>query len=699
MNIGILDPTGKNLNPLTQTKYSDQYIKLAQIWKNFPAYEYANKFISNIKNNQVILVVSGTGSGKTVLVPKFALHTTDYKGKIAITLPKQIIAKSAAEFSSNTLDVKIGEQVGYQYKGASKCSDKTNLLYATDGTIVARLLEDPLLKEFDMVIIDEAHERKVQIDFLLYLLRNVITNRNDFKVIIMSATINAEIFETYFSKFAFKRMDIGTKAHYPIQSHFLSNKLKEKTYLSEGVDIILNILEKDNNDGSDILFFITSVNEAIDVCKNLNLVLETTTKKIVPGSAFCVEIYSGVNQDQQALAQDKDLFKKNTSFKNKIVVSTNVAESSLTIDGIKYIIDSGLELQSYYDPEIKADRLDRTMITKAQVRQRMGRSGRTKPGICYHLYTEKEYNSMSEYPEPTIRISDISSECLKLLSLDFVKNVPKLLNTLTLFIEPPKELYIKDALWKLRHLDLVDNNNLTQLGAICSKLSGFSPEEAISLLLSIKMECSHEVSKILSVIDASKSNIDTVFITPIEQIKNNESLKEMKQKLDKKFMKAKKVFYSQYGDHLSLLNVFVKFQNRYKKESDKKFNDWCYKYFINKSTMFKALKIQKKIKGKMRSGISGEILDQVGIIFEDQIKSLGDVDSKMRALFCLSIGYKLNKANKKGSEYVTDVSSHYYKISKSSFLNLGKSLPTKIVYSELFISMNTSDINIASKLL
>ena len=699
MDIGILDPNGKNLNPLTQEKYSEKYLDLANTWKDFPAYEYANNFIDNIKSNQVTLVVSGTGSGKTVLVPKFALHTTDYKGKIAITLPKQSITKSAAEFAADTLDVKLGNEVGYQYRGGSKNSDKTQLLYATDGTIVARLLTDPLLKEFNMVIVDEAHERKVQIDFLLYLLRNVLKERKDFKIIIMSATINAEIFETYFEDFAFKRIDIGTEAHYPIESHFLPKQLEGKGYLSKGIDIIMDILEQDNNDGADILFFITSVNEATEVCQKLNMMLEKTEKAIIPGSAFCVEIYSGVNDSQQKLAQDKDLFKQNTSFKNKIVVSTNVAESSLTIDGIKYVIDSGLELKSYYDPEIKADRLDRMMITQAQARQRKGRSGRTKPGICYHLYTEQAYNAMEEYPEPSIRISDISSECLRLLSLDQIQNVPSLLNTLTLFIEPPKELYIRDALYKLRHLNLLTNDDLTELGTICSKLTGFEPEEAIALLLSVKLECSHEVSKILSIIEGSKSNIDNVFITPMEQIKNNEKLEEMKKHLEKKFLKGKKVFYSSYGDHLSLLNVFTKFKDKYGKRDEKKFNDWCYKHFINKGTMFKALKAQKKIKGKLHSNSNKEDIDRVGEIFKENIDKLGDVDGKMRALFCLNMGYKLNQGKKQGKDFITNVSKHHYQISKSSFLNFGKTMPKEVIYSELFMSMNVSDMNIVSKII
>ena len=168
-NIGILDPAGINDNPLTGKPYSQQYKDLAKIWSTFPAYDKATEIIDSIKNNQVILITSGTGSGKTVLLPKYVLHTFDYKGKIAVTLPKQIIAQSSAEFAAKTLDVTIGKEVGYKFKGSDKKSlnKNTNLLFATDGTIVAKLLNDPYLLEYNAIIIDEAHERSLNIDFLL----------------------------------------------------------------------------------------------------------------------------------------------------------------------------------------------------------------------------------------------------------------------------------------------------------------------------------------------------------------------------------------------------------------------------------------------------------------------------------------------------------------------------------------------------
>jgi len=172
-NIGVLDPLGKNINPLNNLAYSDTYKELGKVWSKFPVYKNVRQHITDIKNNQVILITASTGSGKSALLPRILMHTMGYKGRIVMTLPKQIITKSAAIYSSRTSDVKIGEHVGYQYKGSPKSakSDKTNMLYSTDGSIVAMLIKDPLLTAFDSILVDELHERKIQIDFILMLLK------------------------------------------------------------------------------------------------------------------------------------------------------------------------------------------------------------------------------------------------------------------------------------------------------------------------------------------------------------------------------------------------------------------------------------------------------------------------------------------------------------------------------------------------
>lgn len=216
-DIGILDPYGHNENPLTHLPYSDEYKRLAKIWSKLPAYQNAHQIIDKIRDNQVIIVQSSTGSGKSILMPRFTLHALNYDAKIAITLPKQIITKSLATYVSTSMDVKLGQEVGYQYRGSDKNanSNKTKLLYVTDGTLVSRLRTDPKLMDFDAVLVDEAHERKINIDLLLYLLRNVLRLRPKFKLIIMSATINEDIFKQYYKEFKYATLSLVTKNSIP----------------------------------------------------------------------------------------------------------------------------------------------------------------------------------------------------------------------------------------------------------------------------------------------------------------------------------------------------------------------------------------------------------------------------------------------------------------------------------------------------
>ena len=204
----ILDSIGKGKNFLNDNKYSDEYKELAKYWSKLPLYEDNNKvkeFFKLLESKQVILLTSGTGSGKTVLVPKFVLKyilDLGLPGKVAVTNPKILTTKYNAEYGARTLDVKLGEEVGYKYKGApaDSVSEKSKLLYVTDGLILATILSgDKTLKDYQCVVIDEAHERHIQIDILLKMLKEVIELRPDFKLIIMSATINSEVFRNYFN--------------------------------------------------------------------------------------------------------------------------------------------------------------------------------------------------------------------------------------------------------------------------------------------------------------------------------------------------------------------------------------------------------------------------------------------------------------------------------------------------------------------
>ncbi len=413
--VGIYDYEGKNKNPLNGKEYSEQYKQLTKFWSKLPAYESIDKCIKTIKDNDVILVSSGTGSGKTVLVPKFALHANNYTGKIIVTLPKKLITKSAAEFSAKTLDVELGEHVGYQYKGENVKSSNTNLLYATDGSIISMIKSDPLIQEIDIVLIDEAHERKTQIDILLYLIKNAIIIRKEkklkpLKLIIMSATIDETIFRAYFTNVDYDYLHLSGKPNFPIEEYFLNESIIDKgnKYLEVGLEKIQEIVKK-NEKNSDTLFFVTTIKECDDMADKIEL---------IHADSFVMPLYSGIPSSLEEFISNKDKYKEiDPNYKRRIFVATNVAESSLTIDGIIYVIDTGLELNVIYDASRKINVMNTSFITKAQMSQRKGRAGRTQNGFCYHLYTKEEMEKAIEYPDPEIKLIDLKNLCLSLLIL------------------------------------------------------------------------------------------------------------------------------------------------------------------------------------------------------------------------------------------------------------------------------------------
>ena len=723
MNIGILDPLGKNKNPLTGEKYSSDYRKWGKIWSTFPAYEKAKSIIKTIKDNQVVLVVSSTGSGKTVLIPKYGLHVLDYKGRIAVTLPKQMLAKSSAIFAAKTLDVlpplplkkesetddeyneriesmeiNMGEHVGYKYRNSSKKGRHPNnkLLYATDGTIVAKLINDPLLTEFDMVIIDEAHERKIQIDLLLYLLKHVLKKRPEFKLIIMSATVDSTLFKKYYNKFKYSEVILGGKRKFPIKSIFTEAPISTNDYLEEGIKIIKKLLKQ--KDQGDILFFVTSKMEGVEVCDKIRLFIKNhkdiLSNMTCKDGVFCVEVFSGMSKENEDLAISKDMYRSKGDYCRKLLICTPVAESSMTFDGIVYVIDSGLELRGGYNAEYRAKILDKALVTQAQAKQRMGRAGRTSPGTCYHLYTKDIFeNKMAKFPEPDIRSNDITFECLNLLKMDRVQTVENLRKTLSNFIEPPKEKYTKATLKILKQLGMIENGKITLLGNYAMELGGQNIMSPIAQLMGIYYKCSREVSQIMSVIDACNNNLDKLFYKPSILVDNDDKNSKTYKKINEKFNNAMRKFSDSHGDHITILKIFMKYNEKRKNHGrgSKELNTWCYDHFVNS----KVLNIASQYYRRKRRVKTIE-WDKINILKNKEIEKLNLYD---RIITCLAYAFRYQIAHKKGSYYsVPHASELKIKLSKSSFLSRNKESPQDVLYHELFISSNKPNINIVSKI-
>ena len=658
-NIGIFDTKGKNKNPLTDQEYSDKYKELANKWSKLPAYKHGEDIVKKIKKNDVILLASGTGSGKTVLIPKFALHSTDYKGKIIITLPKKIITKKAAEYAALTLDVELGNQIGYQFKGEHKKSENTNLLYSTDGSIVSMFIKDPLLESYDIIIIDEAHERKIQIDLLLYLIKNAIKlrkeqNKTPLKLIIMSATINENIFKDYYKDFKFSYMFLEGEPNFPIKKIF--TKLTSN-YLKEGIDIIHKIIEKINNNiepNGDILFFVTSIKECFEVAETLTSQLK---------DAFIMPLYSGFDSNMEEYITKDDKYKElDKNYQRRIFISTNVAESSLTINNIGYVIDSGLEITTKYDPEKQVEILYKHLISKAQITQRIGRTGRTRKGTAYLLYSEDDFNKTEDFPQSEIMKVNISEICLGMLKLgkDLHKNftiinAKELINN---FIEVPQKIFIDDAFNFIKKSNLLDDNkNINQLGIdiLASKL-----EIMEGLTLAKAMEINNTVFKkvliIIFITKELKRNIYDLF----KNYKNNQN------KCDE-FIRSLKNSYG--SDHLLLLDIYNHFIENPKNDilDEIELNNIKKQYNRNKNTLFKLFsKYKKGLKQETEETTeinlesdNDDTIEQEGgnIIEETEIDTDTKIDNlETKILQSFSFGYEshiayLRNENERESKY------------------------------------------------
>ena len=587
MTIGIFDPEGKNNNPFNNEPYSDEYKIVSKMWSNLPGYEYGEKFLKLLKKNDVVLIISATGSGKSVLIPKFCLHYMDYKGLTIMTLPKKQITKNTAVFGAKTLDTQLGEYVGYQYRGESRKSDKTRLLYCTDGTIIARIKSDPLIKDVDILIIDEAHERSTNIDLILYLVKKAIKLRkeqglNELKLVIMSATIDESIFKKYFSdEFKYDYMEMSGKPNYPIESIFLENSIldKKNEYLTKGEDIILNLVKKINDEkipNGDMIFFLPSISE----CKKIASLIDEKTD-----DCFVMALYSGFPKDLEIFLSNAEEYKKiNENYKRRIFISTNVAESSLTLENIVYVIDSGLEINILYEPNDNINLMKKELISQSNAKQRKGRTGRTVSGYCFHLYTEEELNNTHKFPPPNIKVINLQNICLLFMKLQSeiqqkeatIEDVKKMFNEL---IEPPEKDYIKNGFKVSIKNNLIKDDILTKIGKLIidTNLDIF-PALTLLYITNVNFKLFDKVLLIICILDNLKS-INDMFYSDIEE-------KEKKNIIEK----FKKGCYK--SEHILLLELFKYAVNNLDKGifNSKTIRDVNKRYKQNRHKLYKLYK-------------------------------------------------------------------------------------------------------------
>jgi len=465
-------------------------------YPDLPVSQKKDEIAKAIANNQVVIIAGETGSGKTTQIPKICLELgRGVSGLIGHTQPRRLAARTVANRIAEELDSELGETVGYRVRFTDKVSERSYIKLMTDGILLAEIQNDRFLSQYDTIIIDEAHERSLNIDFLMGYLKRLLPRRPDLKVIITSATIDPERFAQHFCDKRGKAAPIieVSGRTFPVETLY---RPLEETAAGDQIEGIFQAVDELQRLGrGDILIFMNGEREIRDTA-------EALTKRKLRDTEV-LPLFARLS-----IAEQNKIFQGHRG--QRIVLATNVAETSLTIPGIKYVIDTGTVRISRYSYRTKVQRLPIEAISQASANQRKGRCGRVSEGVCIRLFSEEDFNGRPEFTDPEILRTNLSSVILQMLSLGLGE-----LNKFP-FVEPPEDRNIKDGLSLLEELGAVNlkakdpRNKLTPLGRQLAKLP-VDPRLARMILAAKEFNCVHEVmviSAALSIQDPRERPMD-----------------------------------------------------------------------------------------------------------------------------------------------------------------------------------------------
>lgn len=490
--------------------------------KSLPIYQFREEIIQAVHDHQVLIIVGETGSGKTTQIPQY-LHEAGFTKngmKVGCTQPRRVAAMSVASRVAEEMGVKLGNEVGYAIRFEDNTSDKTVLKYMTDGMLLRELLTEPDLGQYSALMIDEAHERTVPTDIACGLLKDIAKARPDLKLLISSATMDAQKFQQYFDDAPIFNIP-GRR--YPVDIHYTSQP--EANYLAAAITTVFQIHVTQGP--GDILVFLTG-QEEIEAAEQS---LQETARKLgskIPEMIIC-PIYANLPSELQT-----KIFEPTPPKARKVVLATNIAETSLTIDGIVYVIDPGFVKENVFNPRTGMESLVVTPCSRASANQRAGRAGRVGPGKCFRLYTKwAYYNELEESTTPEIQRTNLSSVILMLKSL----GIDQLLDFD--FMDPPPAETIIRALEQLYALGaLNDRGELTKVGRQMAEFPT-DPMLAKAILAADKYGCVEEVLSIVSMLGEASA----LFFRPKDKKIHADSARN-------------RFTIKDGGDHLTLLNIW-----------------------------------------------------------------------------------------------------------------------------------------------
>lgn len=556
-----------DLNPFTGKPFTERYISILKTRRNLPVHAQRDEFLELYQKSQILVFVGETGSGKTTQIPQFVLYDDmpQREGKmVACTQPRRVAAMSVAERVSHEMDVKLGEEVGYSIRFEDMTGPKTIMKYMTDGMLLREAMNDHELKRYSTIILDEAHERTLATDILMGLLKEVVLRRPDLKLIIMSATLDAQKFQRYFNDAPL--LAVPGRTH-PVEIFYTPEP--ERDYVEAALRTVLQIHATEPE--GDILLFLTGEEEIEDACRKISLEADEMIREADAGTLKVYPLYGSLPpaQQQRIFEPAPPPRGKNKRPGRKCIVSTNIAETSLTIDGIVYVVDPGFSKQKVYNPRIRVESLLVSPISKASAQQRAGRAGRTRPGKCFRLYTEPAFKKeLIEQTYPEILRSNLSSTVLELKKLG--------VDDLVHFdlMDPPAPETLMRALEELNYLACLDDDgNLTHLGKLASEFP-LDPALAVMLISSPEFYCSNEILSLTALL-----SVPQVFVRPASARKRADEMKAL--------------FAHPDGDHLTMLNVYHAF-----KGDDAQANprQWCHDHFLSLRSLQSADNVRLQLK-------------------------------------------------------------------------------------------------------
>ncbi|XP_050515877.1 pre-mRNA-splicing factor ATP-dependent RNA helicase DHX16 [Diabrotica virgifera virgifera] len=609
---------------LTETE--KKKLTIEETKKSLPIYPFKDDLIQAIREHQVLIIEGETGSGKTTQIPQYLYEAgfcEDGK-KIGCTQPRRVAAMSVAARVAQEMSVKLGNEVGYAIRFEDCTSERTVIKYMTDGTLHREFLSEPDLASYSVMIIDEAHERTLHTDILFGLVKDIARFRPDLKLLISSATLDVTKFSDFFDDAPVYQIP-GRR--FPVDIYY--TKAPEADYVDACVVSVLQIHV--TQPLGDILVFLTGQDE-IETCQEL---LQDKVRRL--GSKvkelLILPLYANLPSDMQG-----KIFEPTPPGARKVVLATNIAETSLTIDNIIYVIDPGFAKQNHFNSRTGMESLMVVPISKASANQRAGRAGRVAAGKCFRLYTAWSYkHELEDNTIPEIQRINLGNAVLMLKALG--------INDLVHFdfLDPPPHETLVLALEQLYALGALNHHGeLTKLGRRMAELP-VDPMMAKMILASEKYKCSEEIVTIGAMLSVNGA----IFYRPKDKIIHADT--------------ARKNFSHLAGDHLSLLNVYNQWR-----DSDYSLQ-WCYENFIQYRSMKRARDVREQL---------------VNLMTRVEIEIVSNVSETVDIRKAITSGYFYHIARfSKGGSYKTVKHNQSVTIHPNSALF--ESLPRWVLYHEL----------------